>query len=74
MLAFGDLLLSICQMSTLRSRAKLDWPHHTGSLLVRQDAYEKHEIVLESVICVIRTSTTLFEGTKRTLVRVAPVV
>jgi hypothetical protein len=68
MLAFGDLLLSICHcqlpdVHSTRSRAKLDWPHHTGSLLVCQDAYERHEIVLESVICVIRASATLFEGT-----------
>ena len=35
---------------TLPCQGKLDGSRHAGSLPVRQDAYERHKIVLESVI------------------------
>jgi hypothetical protein len=35
---------------TLPCQGELDGSRHAGSLPVRQDAYERHEIVLKSVI------------------------
>ena len=39
-----------CLFYTLPCQGKLDWFCHAGSLPVRQYAYERHEVVLESVI------------------------